>query len=1354
MKTSEKKSAKYVQVRKLRITVVVFSLLIFGISRLSAQGDPYTQLTDDMGTESELAMEEDYIVYANKSPLTAEFSIVLYSISSGDTTIIAMPDHEDFNCLDISGDRIIWSQKVNGQWDIYNYLISRPDLGAYPLISNVGDQFAPALHEDMLVWVNTYNGKNSIYMYDIGTATTTQITSDADYTVADPDVYGNYIVWSDRRDGNSDIFMYSIFKEEETQLTKNDYDQIHPSIYEYTVVWEDYRNYNADIYLHYILYYLLYGGDAWDYNHPVFTGGIGEIDRWNQSNPKIYGDLIVYQDFRNYTWDIYYATFINPIVAVSQPVVNESRSQTNPVVWGNKVIWEDDREYSGSGFPFNNVWMWEKPPGVDLSLNIKDDPDPVSSGSEFEYLCFVSNYGDQSAYHPLFTFTLPNAVEFVSLDGFGAEGYTRSGDDLIFYMDSIPAHTTDSVIVKVRSTVETTLTAVAVIAAEEEDINETNNVATCVTEVIWLIPTYIDKGGQVSIAAGQAGGPHFAYLTNSWNGMLKYARTPAGSIISRTLDSSEYCNSPAIAIDDNNMVHIAYSRGSEGDPSSKQLCYVTNVDGGFGEAEIIADNVQEGHNVCIRVDKNNNPHVSCMRSLWGSDDTEYYIRNESWSKVHTISSTYNSAYFDLDTSDHAHFVYYNLASCGLCYSTNSPDGNWSQASPPDDDWQGGQMESLVCDISVDNESNPHVSYVGAVSSGENEDYKYAVNRGSDWTETTLEDGYYYGGENNIDTDYNGNPHITFNNPANDKLRYTWREDDAWHKKTIALDIFNNPGSKAHDIAMDRNGSSHITYVKDDKIYYVSNREPIPVPEISVSPQELDFFGFIVGDTSLAKTAILENTGDGDLYINDVRIGWPDSLHFSISKNTCSIVDPGDTCSVEVKFNPQNMGNKHALLWIDSNDPQNSTTHVDLKGEGLDGLLYSYCYPDFGDVVVGDSAFQEVKLKNGGNTYLIVQGLYLQEGDADEFFFRDLEETYFRIDEGDSLMFKIVFKPLSEGEKTCNFRVYSSGGEALHSLLGSGYIPTYYVGGEIRLPSNELVDEGWVYVRNRGNEYPEFYWYAKPLEGAVSFMIGRVPQTDVTVYFDPDETAYPGYIKTYLGDKAFFEEAEILSMSQDIDDILITLLEAPPEGGGSSDVSGSVSEGGGKKGTISMSQSSGISKGNALDSVSVFLITPEGTIAHADVSDTEGEFDFSKLETGKYLLKVDFDGIPMAEDNDTLIVTRDNQKFNILAVIGTNEISAEISELSSSPENEYFSKIEIYPNPFDERICIRLNEESNNLSYQFIDLSGRIVKIGNLEQGSGAKEQIEISTSQLESGMYSLKIYNKDYSRMFRLIKMK
>ena len=174
----------------------------------------------------------------------------------------------------------------------------------------------------------------------------------------------------------------------------------------------------------------------------------------------------------------------------------------------------------------------------------------------------------------------------------------------------------------------------------------------------------------------------------------------------------------------------------------------------------------------------------------------------------------------------------------------------------------------------------------------------------------------------------------------------------------------------------------------------------------------------------------------------------------------------------------------------------------------------------------------------------------------------------------------------------------------------------------------------------------------------------------------------------------------------------------------------------------------------MDSVSVFLITPEGTIAHADVSDTEGKFNFSKVEIGKYVFKVDYNGILMAADNDTLVVSRDNQNFEILAMIGTTEISANISELSTNPENEYFNKLKIYPNPFKEKFFIQLGDKNIYSSYQLIDISGRIVKNGKLEQGSGSIEVIEISTSKLESGIYTLRIYNYNHSKLWKLIMIK
>ena len=91
------------------------------------------------------------------------------------------------------------------------------------------------------------NSQKDIYMYDLSTKKTTQITTNKSSSKK-PVIYENTIVWQDYRNENWDIYAYDIITHQQIHTTEKS-DQYMPAIYGNKVVWTDYRNGNPDIYM-------------------------------------------------------------------------------------------------------------------------------------------------------------------------------------------------------------------------------------------------------------------------------------------------------------------------------------------------------------------------------------------------------------------------------------------------------------------------------------------------------------------------------------------------------------------------------------------------------------------------------------------------------------------------------------------------------------------------------------------------------------------------------------------------------------------------------------------------------------------------------------------------------------------------------------------------------------------------------------------------------------------------------------------------------------------------------------------------------------------------------------------------
>jgi CARDB protein/HYDIN/CFA65/VesB family protein len=114
------------------------------------------------------------------------------------------------------------------------------------------------------------------------------------------------------------------------------------------------------------------------------------------------------------------------------------------------------------------------------------------------------------------------------------------------------------------------------------------------------------------------------------------------------------------------------------------------------------------------------------------------------------------------------------------------------------------------------------------------------------------------------------------------------------------------------------------------------------PDIEVSPWSADY-GNVPVAASNDKMFVVKNWGNADLTVSDVFIGGRDPGQFTIlSGGKPFILAPGATRDVTVRFGPNGVGSKNALLWFLSDDPNEDHYAVTLSGTatGLPDLAVS------------------------------------------------------------------------------------------------------------------------------------------------------------------------------------------------------------------------------------------------------------------------------------------------------------------------------------------------------------------------------------------------------------------------------
>jgi len=216
----------------------------------------------------------------------------------------------------IYGDRIVWQDERNGNWDIYMYNLSIST--ETRITTNESTQTEPAICGDRIVWQDEQNGNYDIYMYDLSTQKETQITDESSDQV-NPAIYGDRVLWQDERNGNWDIYMYDLSTQKETQISTDRSNQTEPAIYGDRIVWQDSRN-GKEIYLYELSTPRMLFNMLWNHQNldlfSLFSG-------FNQSKPQ---------------------KIIKSLTSKETSITTYESDQYEPfAIYGNKIVWADRR---------------------------------------------------------------------------------------------------------------------------------------------------------------------------------------------------------------------------------------------------------------------------------------------------------------------------------------------------------------------------------------------------------------------------------------------------------------------------------------------------------------------------------------------------------------------------------------------------------------------------------------------------------------------------------------------------------------------------------------------------------------------------------------------------------------------------------------------------------------------------------------------------------------------------------------------------------------------------------------------------------------------------------------------------
>lgn len=210
-----------------------------------------------------------------------------------------------------------------------------------------------------------------------------------------------------------------------------------------------------------------------------------------------------------------------------------------------------------------------------------------------------------------------------------------------------------------------------------------------------------------------------------------------------------------------------------------------------------------------------------------------------------------------------------------------------------------------------------------------------------------------------------------------------------------------------------------------------------------------------------------NQGVRALSVTGISTHGPQATEFSVTNTFPLTVEPGESAGLALQFMPQELGEREALLFVHSNDPDDSPYGVWLKGIGFaaemqvlgidESLIVNgetttdpVVGTDFG-LIVEESVRHTFTIANAGDAPLTLTNappIVMAGAHPDDF--RITSEPDLIIPAGSNTTFELEFMPLAAEERTAIVQIFSD------DLFHTNAVYEFAVRGEVA-PTNLLFD---------------------------------------------------------------------------------------------------------------------------------------------------------------------------------------------------------------------------------------------------------------------------------------------------------